>query len=61
MRIIPKLYKLKAKQLPCPCLANPSWFEIVKTDASNIGYGGILKQKNLNSHKEKLVRFTYGM
>ena len=40
--------KIKAniKQLPCIHLANPNWFKIVEIDASNIGYGGILKQIN---------------
>jgi hypothetical protein len=52
--------KLKAKQLPCLCLANPAWRKVVETDASNIGYGGILKQQNPHSQKEELVRFTSG-
>jgi hypothetical protein len=30
---------------------------IVETDASDLGYGGILKQKTLNSSFEQLVRF----
>ena len=33
---------------------------IVETDASDIGYGGILKQK-LGSQKEQLVRFHSGL
>lgn len=33
---------------------------IVETDASNIGYGGILKQINPHKNKEELVRFTSG-
>lgn len=52
--------KLRAKQLPCLCLANPTWGKVVETDASNLGYGGILKQQNPQSHKEELVRFTSG-
>ena len=42
--------------LPCLALANPKAFKIVKIDASNIGYGGILKQKDDNH--ERLVRHT---
>jgi hypothetical protein len=53
--------KLKAKQLPCLAIANPEWRKIVETDASNIGYGGILKQYNPNTSKEELVRFTSGL
>ncbi|KAK2980326.1 hypothetical protein RJ640_002455 [Escallonia rubra] len=37
--------KLRAKTLPCLCLPLPEAFKIVETDASDIGYGGILKQK----------------
>jgi hypothetical protein len=55
-----KRIKLRAKQLPCLCLANPAWRKIVETDASNLGYGGILKQQNPQSQKEELVRFTSG-
>ena len=40
---------------------NPAAFMIVETDASNIGYGGILKQR-LESHgREQLVRFHSGL
>jgi len=41
-------------------LANPNWFKIVKTDASNMGYGGIIKQINPETNKEVLVRLTSG-
>ena len=34
-------------------------FKIIEIDASEIGYGGILKQKN--GDKERLVRFTSGI
>ncbi|KAK2971279.1 hypothetical protein RJ640_001305 [Escallonia rubra] len=50
--------KLRAKTLPCLCLPLPEAFKIVETDASDIGYGGILKQKV--DGKEQLVRFTSG-
>ncbi|CAL2259349.1 unnamed protein product [Prunus armeniaca] len=46
--------KVKVKELPCLALANPEAFKIVETDASEVGYGGILKQKVDNS--EQLVR-----
>jgi hypothetical protein len=46
--------------LPCLSLANPNYFKIVETDASNLGYGGILKQVIPKSNKEVLVRFTSG-
>lgn len=32
----------------------------METYASNIGYGGILKQANIESNKEVLVRFPSG-
>ncbi|KAK2970735.1 hypothetical protein RJ640_002612 [Escallonia rubra] len=50
--------KLRAKSLPCLCLPLPEAFKIVETYASDIGYGGVLKQKFEN--KEQLVRFTSG-
>ena len=53
--------KIKVKQLPCLCLSHPQWKKIVETDASDIGYGGILKQLNPNTQKEELVRFTSGV
>jgi hypothetical protein len=52
--------KLHVKQLPCLGLANPKWFKVVETDASDLGYGGILKQRNPSSQKEELLRFTSG-
>nr|KAJ0225652.1 hypothetical protein LSAT_V11C100043300 [Lactuca sativa] len=55
-----KLIKLKVKKIPCLSLANENWKKIVETDASNIGYGGILKQINPHKNKEELVRFTSG-
>ena len=53
-----KIVKSKVKTLPCLALANPEAFKIVETDASNIGFGGILKQKVDN--QERLVRYTSG-
>lgn len=34
---------------------------IVETDASEIGFGGVLKQKPKNDSKEQLVRFYTGI
>jgi len=59
-RII-KQVKEKVKSLPCLNIPNLSAFMIVETDATDIGYGGILKQK-LESHQhEQLVRFHSGL
>ena len=44
--------------LPCLALVDPKAFKIIETNASNIGYGGILKQKYGN--QERLVRYTSG-
>ena len=55
---IVKTVKSRVKTLPCLALADPKAFKIVETDASNIGYGGILKQRIDN--QEKLVRYTLG-
>ena len=46
-----------------PCLGIPiiNSFKIVETDASDIGYGGILKQRvSLRSH-EQIVHFYSGI
>ena len=37
--------KEKVKSLPCLNIPNPTAFMIMEIDASDIGYGGILKQK----------------
>jgi len=37
--------KLHVKALPCLGIPHPHAFMIVETDASDIGYGGILKQR----------------
>lgn len=50
--------KQYVQTLPCLTLANPTAFKIVETDASDIGYGGILKQ--VLNNKEQLIRFTSG-
>ena len=49
--------KDRIKSLPCLHLPNPSPYMIVETDASDIGYGGILKQKLPSKGLEQLVRY----
>jgi len=53
--------KDKVKSLPCVSIHNPAAFMIVETDASDIGYGGILKQKFESHAQEQLVRFHSGL
>ncbi|KAL6314881.1 hypothetical protein AAG906_029098 [Vitis piasezkii] len=52
------IVKSRVKTLPCLALADPIAFKIVETNALDIGYGGILKQKI--GTQEKLVRYTSG-
>ena len=52
--------KQKVQNLPCLMIANPNWEKIVETDASEIGYGGILKQISPETKQEYLVRFHSG-
>ena len=47
------------KQLPCIVIPSPNTFKIVETDASDIGYGGIIKQV-ANDAKEQIFRFHSG-
>ena len=56
-----KTIKQRVKQLPCLGLAHPTWFKTVETDASDIGFGGILKQRNPNTNKDELISFTSGL
>ena len=49
--IIRKIKKY-VKQLPCIVIPSPNTFKIVEIDASDIGYGGILKQVTKNDAKE---------
>ncbi|GAV82474.1 hypothetical protein CFOL_v3_25925 [Cephalotus follicularis] len=53
-----KQIKIFAKEIPCLHLPIPEAQKIVETDASNIDYGGILKQKINN--KEQLIQYTSG-
>ena len=50
-----KQVKSQVKELPCLGILHPDAFPIIETDASNIGYGGILKQDFQN--KISIVRF----
>ena len=43
--------KEKIHSLSCLCLSHPKTFMIVETDASELGYGEILKQRIENSKK----------
>ncbi|GJV54002.1 reverse transcriptase domain, zinc finger, CCHC-type, aspartic peptidase domain protein [Tanacetum coccineum] len=52
--------KNKIKELPCLNIPHPDADLIVETDASDIGYGGILKQRLKDSKTESLVRFYLG-
>ena len=52
--------KKYVKQLPCIVILSPNTFKIVETDASDIGYGGILKQVAKNDAKKQIVRFHSG-
>lgn len=53
--------KKKVTTLPCLVIPHPNAFMIVETDASEIGYGGILKQKLPESTQESIVRFHSGI
>ena len=39
-------------QFPCIVIPSPNTFKIVETDASDIGYSGILKQVAKNNANE---------
>ena len=55
-----KQLKSIVHQLPCLGIPNPQAFMIVETDASEIRFGGILKQKLQESKEEQVVRFYSG-
>ena len=46
-----------------PCLGIPTInsLKIIETDTSDIGYGGILKQKTNLDSPEQIVRFHFGV
>jgi chromosome condensin MukBEF MukE localization factor len=49
-----KQIKGKVKRLPCLYILDHDASKIIETDASDYGYGGILKQRK--DSKEQLVR-----
>jgi hypothetical protein len=53
--------KKYVKTLPCLGIPTINSFKIVETDASDIGYGGILKQRINPDSPEQIVRFHYGV
>ena len=55
-----KQIKEKIQYLPCLSIPHPQAFLIVETDASDLGFGGILKQKLDDLTKESLVRYYSG-
>ena len=42
--------------MPCLQIVDPTAFKIVEINASDIGYGGILKQRK--DGKEQVIQFT---
>ena len=53
--------KNAVKEIPCISILDPSAKLIVETDASELGYGGILKQIPPNSSKEQIVKYHSGI
>ena len=56
---IVKQVKSQVEELPCLGILHPEVFPIIETNASNIGYGGILKQEFEN--KISIVKFHFGI
>jgi phospholipid N-methyltransferase len=52
-----KEIKQYVQTLPCLSIPTINSFKIVETNASNIGYGGIFKQKVHSNQPEKIVCF----
>ena len=52
-----KEIKIHVKTLPCLGIPSDNAFKIVETDASEIGFGGILKQVVSLGSPEQIVRF----
>ncbi|BBG96467.1 Excinuclease ABC, C subunit [Prunus dulcis] len=57
---IVKQIKVHVKTLHCLDIPSVDSFKIVETDASNIGYGGILKQRVDFSQIEQIILFRSG-
>ena len=56
-----KQIKSHVKTLPCLGIPIVDAFKIVETDASDIGYGGILKQRISPESSEQIVCFYSGI
>ena len=56
-----KQIKSHVKTLPCLGIPTVDAFKIVETDASDIGYGGILKQRVSPESLEQIVHFYSGI
>ena len=56
-----KQIKSHVKTLPCLCIPTINAFKIVETDASDIGYGGILKQRVSSESFEQIFCFYSGI
>ena len=56
-----KQIKSHVRTLPCLGIPTVSAFKDVETDASDFGYGGILKQRISPESPEQIVRFYSGM
>ena len=56
-----KQIKSRVKTLPCLGIPTVSAFKIVETNASDFGYGGILKQRVSPESPEQIVHFYYGI
>jgi hypothetical protein len=57
---IVKQIKVHVKTLPCLGILSNNAFKIVETNASEIGFGGILKQLVSLGSPEQIVRFHSG-
>ena len=56
-----KQIKSHVKTLPCLGIPIVGAFKIVEINASDIGYGGILKQRVSPRSPKQIVRFYYGI
>ena len=54
-----KQIKSHVNTLPCLGIPTIGAFKIVETDASDIGYGGILKRRVSPRSPEQIVRFYF--
>jgi hypothetical protein len=57
---IVKQIKIHVKTLPCLCIPSDHAFKIVENDASEIGFGGILKQRVSPGSPEQIFNFYSG-